>query len=133
MQESRPALSKTEWKIMNLCWSLDSATARQVYEASLVREKREYRTVKTLLDRIVKKGYLEVRKLGPLCIYTPGVTKRQALRAAIDEFVDIVLDRSLAPLFVHLADREELDEDELEGLKQLIDAGNQSTEQEDGE
>ena len=121
MRTSRQPLSKTEWKIMNVCWRLGKSTARQVFEESLRQEKREYRTVKTLLDRIAAKGYLEIEKLGPLCLYKPAVPRRRALRTAIQDFVEVVLDNSVAPLFVHLADREELSDEELEALRSLID------------
>ncbi len=106
---------------MNLCWKRGRATARQIYEDSLARRRRDYRTVKTMLDRIAAKGYLKVEKLGPLCLYTPVVSRREATSRAIREFIDVVLDRTLAPLFLHLAEEEELDEEELAALRRLIE------------
>ncbi len=121
-------LSKTEWKIMNHCWRLGQSTARQIYEASLEQEKREYRTVKTLLDRIAAKGYLAVEKLGPLCLFRPQVSQSAALRSAIQDFVEVVLDNSLAPLFVHLSDREQLSEKEMAALRALIEEAEEEKE-----
>jgi len=106
---------------MNLCWRRGKATARQIYEDSLARRRRDYRTVKTLLDRIAAKGYLRVEKLGPLCLYTPRVSRREATSRAIREFVDVVLDRTLAPLFLHLAEQEDLTEEDLAALRRLVD------------
>ncbi|RMG46780.1 MAG: hypothetical protein D6718_05005 [Acidobacteria bacterium] len=117
----RPPLSKSEWALMNLCWKRGRATARQIYEDSLARRRRDYRTVKTMLDRIAAKGYLKVEKLGPLCLYTPVVSRREATSRAIREFIDVVLDRTLAPLFLHLAEEEDLDEEELAALRRLIE------------
>lgn len=116
-----PKLSRTEWKVMNICWRLGSATARQIYEESLGEQEREYRTVKTLLDRIAAKGYLETEKLGPLVVYTPAVERRSTLRDAVGDFVDTVLGRSLSPLVLHLAEREDLSDDERETLEGLIE------------
>ena len=120
--KSLKALSRGEWRLMNLCWRLGRSTARQVYEASPELKKRDYRTVKTMLDRIAAKGYLTIDKLGPLSLYTPAVERRQAISDAIQDFVDVVLDRTLAPLFVHLASRRELElgDDELEALEKLL-------------
>lgn len=117
----RPTLSKTEWTVMNICWRLGKATARQVYEESLADRKRDYRTVKTLLDRIATKGYLETEKLGPLVLFTPAVPRKTVVAGAIREFVANVLDDSVAPLYLHLANRTDLDEEEEAALRKLLD------------
>ena len=106
---------------MNHCWRLGQATARQVWERSLEQHDRDYQTVKTLLDRITVKGYLEVEKLGNLCLYTPTVDRRTAAGEAVHEFVDVVLDKALAPLFVYLAEKEDLSQEELDTLERLVE------------
>ncbi len=113
-------MSPSEWKVMNVCWRLRKATARQIYEASPLHRKRDYQTVKTLLDRISGKGYLKIEKLGPLCLFTPTVSRATAVASAINEFVSTVLDNSVAPLFQHLAKNEAIDEQEIAMLKELL-------------
>ena len=104
-RKGRP-LSRTEWTIMQLCWRLGRATARQVHEASDGR--RDYRTVKTLLDRIAGKGFLRIEKLGRLSLFVPAVTRQRALSEVVTDFVDDVLERSVTPLYLHLAERDDL-------------------------
>jgi predicted transcriptional regulator len=106
--------------MMNLCWKLGTATARQVYELASQRKRREYRTVKTLLDRIAAKGYVTVDKVGPIRRYTPAVERTAVLRNAIEDFVVNVLDSSVAPVLVYLANKDRIDHDDLERLKQLV-------------
>ena len=113
-------LSPAEWRVMNLCWKLRKATARQIYEASLQDQKRDYQTIKTLLDRITGKGYLKMDKLGPLCIYSPAVSRASVVAGAVEDFVETVLDNSVAPLYQHLAKNEEISEEELEVLRDLL-------------
>jgi predicted transcriptional regulator len=119
--EALAPLSKTEWTIMNLCWRLKKATARQIHEASLAERRREYATVKTLLDRIAAKGYLSVERLGPVKIYRPKVGRRKAVGAAVEDFVDNVLERSLAPLYLHLSERDDLSEEEIEFFRRQLE------------
>ncbi len=126
MKKTRPPLSKSEWMLMNICWRRGRSTARQIFDESLESYERDYRTVKTMLDRMVTKGYLAVEKLGPLCLYQPAVPRREAVSGAIREFIDTVLDRTVAPLFVHLADEEELSEEELDALQKLVDSAGES-------
>jgi len=113
-------LSPAEWRIMNLCWKLRKATARQVYEASLLDQERDYQTVKTLLDRIAAKGYLKIEKLGPLCLFSPAVSRASVVAGAVEDFVATVLDNSVAPLYQHLARNETVSEREIEMLKDLL-------------
>ncbi|WP_372808643.1 BlaI/MecI/CopY family transcriptional regulator [Pontiella sp.] len=114
-------LSKAEWVVMNLCWEKGKSTARQIYEAIGADREWEYQTVKTMLDRIVKKGYLKREKLGPLCLYKPCVRQKRVVSDAIDSFFSTVMDDGLAPLFAHLAESRKLDKEEIESLKKLID------------
>lgn len=120
MTSDLPRLSRAEWTLMNICWRLGKSTARQVYDESLDRQERDYQTVKTLLDRIAAKGYLKIEKLGPLCLYTPIVPRSAALGTAIEDFTRTVLDNTLAPVFVHLADSGRLKEAELDSLRELL-------------
>ncbi|MEM7350824.1 MAG: BlaI/MecI/CopY family transcriptional regulator [Acidobacteriota bacterium] len=120
MKTELQRLSRTEWTLMNICWRLGKSTARQVYDESSDRRDRDYQTVKTLLDRIAGKGYLKIEKLGPLCLYTPIVPRPAALATAIEDFTRTVLDNTLAPVFVHLADAGQLKEEELDSLRELL-------------
>lgn len=113
-------LSPAEWKVMNICWRRRKATARQIYEASLDDQERDYQTVKTLLDRITGKGYLKMEKLGPLCIYSPTVSRTSIVAGAVEDFVETVLDNSVAPLYQHLAKNEDISEKELAVLRDLL-------------
>ena len=120
MTKRERKLSPAEWKVMNLCWKLRKATARQVYEASLQDQERDYQTVKTLLDRIASKGYLKIEKLGPLCLFSPAVSRASVVAGAVEDFVATVLDNSVAPLYQHLARNETVSEREIEMLKDLL-------------
>ena len=117
----KPDLSKTEWSLMNICWKKGQASAREIYEETLRDKKRGYQTVKTMLDRMVAKGYLAREKFGPIWLYKPTVSRKQALGREIESFVNIVLDRTFAPLFAHLAEKEQLSREEIDALKKLIE------------
>lgn len=121
MSTSKTPLSRTEWKIMNRCWKLGKSTAREIHEAEIDGQPRDYQTIKTLLDRIVAKGWLEMSKVGPVCVYSPAVSRRKAMAAAVTDFVDTILDRQLGPLYLHLSEDEELSESEAEVLRDLVE------------
>src|SRR5262245_15595073 len=65
-----PAPSKTDLEILAALWDRPSATAREVYDALLaigrLRHRVAYTTVKTYLDRLVQKGYIDGHPSGDL-------------------------------------------------------------------
>ncbi|MHB9029493.1 MAG: BlaI/MecI/CopY family transcriptional regulator [Candidatus Latescibacterota bacterium] len=121
MSRKRPDLSKTEWSIMNICWRQGRSSARIVYEETLKEKSRGYQTVKTMLDRLVEKGYLRREKFGPIWLYEPTVSRSAVLAREIESFVATVLDNTLAPIFVHFAKKETLSDEELDELRKLIE------------
>ncbi len=121
MATSLPELSRAEWILMRVLWRQGKSTARQVYEEAVHERDWEYQTVKTMLDRLVSKGYLKAEKLGPLCLFEPAVSKTRVLPRAIDSFVETVLDNTFAPLFAHLAKGKELSTDEIAALRKLLE------------
>ena len=117
---NKKSLTKTEWSIMKICWEKGEATARTIYDESLKQKTRGYQSVKTMLDRLVGKGYLNRKKFGPIWLYKPTVARAKVLGSAIDSFVNTVLDNTFTPLLAHFAKKENLSPEEIEALKKLI-------------
>jgi predicted transcriptional regulator len=62
-----PAPSRTDLEILAVLWDRPSATGREIYDALLaggrLRRRVAYTTVKTYLDRLVRKGYVHGQPL----------------------------------------------------------------------
>jgi BlaI family penicillinase repressor len=121
MTRKRPALSKTEWSIMNICWRQGRSSARVVYEETLKDKSRGYQTVKTMLDRLVEKGYLRREKFGPIWLYEPTVSRSVMLAREIESFVGTVLDHAVSPLFAYFVKNENISPEELKELRKLVE------------
>jgi len=121
MTKELPELTKAEWLIMKRCWRAGQCTARQVYEKAAKERDWQYQTVKTMLDRLVQKGYVTVDKIGPICLYKPAISQAKAAARAFDNFVGTVLDGTVAPLFAHLAKGRKLSQEELASLRKLVE------------
>ncbi len=121
MQKKQKSLSTTEWSLMKICWKKGKSSGRQIYEESLKEKKRVYQAVKTMLDRLVIKGYLEREKFGPIWLYKPVVQRAKVTAREIESFADTVLDNTFAPLFAHFAKKGKLSREEIEALKKIIE------------
>ncbi|MCE2532332.1 MAG: BlaI/MecI/CopY family transcriptional regulator, partial [Acidimicrobiia bacterium] len=75
----------------------------------------------TLLDRMAAKGFLRVEKLGRLSLFVPAVARSRALSEVVTAFVDDVLERSVTPLYLHLAERDDLTPEEVEFFRRQLE------------
>ena len=89
--EQLERLSPTEWMLMRICWRLGRTTVAAVLEESLQDAVRDYRTVQTLLNRMVKKGYLEADRKAKIHLFTPCVDQQAALRLETRLFLEDVV------------------------------------------
>ncbi len=120
MSDLKKDLSKAEWSLMKICWKKGKASAREIYNESLHDKKRSYQTISTLLERIVKKGFLTKEKYGPIWIYKPALSQTKALSHEISTFITTILDESVGPLFVNFVKNKKLSREEIEEIKQII-------------
>ena len=124
-----PELTKAEWLIMRCCWKKGKCTARDVYEEVLKQKGWRYQTVKTMLDRLVQKGYVKMGKIGPICLFEPAVSQTRVMGKALDSFVGTVLGGALTPIFAHLAKGRKLSQEDIESLKKLVEQHEEDSDQ----
>lgn len=116
-----PRISETEWEIMNVIWGLELATSQQVIETLLdIDSSWHPNTVKTMLNRLVKKKVLGFRKDGRTYIYRPLVPRGQCISAESTSFLDRVFGGSIEPMLAHFVQEGKLNSKELEELKVLL-------------
>jgi predicted transcriptional regulator len=119
-------LSKAEWKVMKIVWELRKAMAREVYTIAGEQFSWTPATVKTLLKRLVDKGYVSTTRVGNGFVYRPAQTALATLQSAADTLMTNAVEGVTGPLLVHMVERTSLNEDDLAALQKLIDAKKKS-------
>ena len=120
MKENIGDLGKTEWELLNICWKKGpKTTAKEIYESTLKNKYRAYVTVKTILDRLVDKGYLERVMFGPVWLYSPKRSSKQVISYAIDDFMKTVMDHEKMPLLKHLLN-DDISSEEIQAIQEII-------------
>ena len=122
----RKDLSKAEWKVMKIVWELRKAMAREVYTIAGEQHSWTPATVKTLLKRLVDKGYVSTTQVGNGFVYRPAQTPLSTLQAAADTLMTNAVEGMTGPLLVHMVERTALSADDLDSLQKLIDAKKKS-------
>ena len=68
-------LSPAEWEIMKIFWDRGPLAARDVYAQLPKKRGWAYKTVKTLLSRLVAKEALAYDQVGNSYLYRPAVDR----------------------------------------------------------
>jgi len=100
-----PKLSDMEWEVVKPLWEKGSLAARDIYQ--LVPRERgwAYKTVKTMLARLVKKGVLTYTQVGNSYLYEAAYSRDEMTRVATGSFIQRVFDGGLRPFLAHFADQ----------------------------
>lgn len=114
-------LSDAEWEVMDALWRLRAATAREIRDALPPANRWAYTTVKTMLDRLARKGAVSEAKEGRRLLFTPLLTRAAARRAALGTLLDRAFDGSWAPLLSFAAEDRRLPKRERDALRRLLE------------
>jgi BlaI family penicillinase repressor len=88
-------------------WSLQEGNVRDVQQIVAQSRPLAYTTIMTVLDRLVRKGKLERRKVGRAFVYKPQTSRDVMRRVAIRELVEGYFDGSEESLLEFLRGPEE--------------------------
>lgn len=114
-------LSPAEWKIMKIVWDLQKGMAREVYTVAGEKFGWAPPTVKTLLKRLVDKGYLVTTEVGNGFVYRPARSAIAILRNAADTLLEHATQGATGPLLAHMVETSALGKDDLDTLERLIE------------
>jgi BlaI family penicillinase repressor len=117
-----PPISDSEWDVMSVAWDADAPlTAEQVVAKLAGVRAWSPRTVKTLLNRLIRKGALAFEQQGKRYLYRPNVSREQCVRRESRSFLSRVFNGAAGPMLVHFVKQARLSPHEIEELKRLLD------------
>jgi BlaI family transcriptional regulator, penicillinase repressor len=108
--KSTPKLSDCEWEVMKPFWEHGAMAARDLFAALPEGHGWTYRTVKTLLARLVKKGALGYQQVGNSYLYRAEWTREELASAETASFVQRIFDGALPSFLMQFAETASEDE-----------------------
>lgn len=116
-----PRISETEWEVMKVLWTHAPLTAAEVIERLRARDRTWHpKTVRTLLNRLVKKKALGYRREGRVYLYRPLVAEKDCVAAVTESFLDRVFGGALQPMLAHFVEQRKLTAADLRELQQIL-------------
>ena len=120
-----PRISETEWEVMKVLWAHAPCSAGHIIE-TLSRQDPSWhpKTVKTFLNRLLRKKALAFTREGRGYLYRPLVNEHECVSAASESFLQRIFGGSLKPMLAHFVEHKKLSSDELQDLRKLLDERN---------
>ena len=115
-----PRISEAEWQVMDILWQRSPQTASNIVAGLARNSDWEPATIKTMLNRLVKKGALKFKAEGKRYLYAPAVTRDACVRTEGRSFLDRVFGGAAGPLIAHFVEDAKLSNDEIAELRRLL-------------
>jgi BlaI family penicillinase repressor len=120
IDQSNKELTEGEWVIMKVVWENEPCAAGTVQEALTETKDWAYSTVKTTMDRMVVKGFLEITKIRNLQLFSSKISEAEAKKGEFRKMLKRAFDGALTHMMQFLIEQEDLSKDDLSNLRKLI-------------
>ena len=121
MPRKPAAITETELAILEVLWSRDSATVREIVEAIYGKHSASlHATVNSLIDRLREKGYMTADPSGFAHRYSVTVSRDEVVGQSLKEIADRHFDGAVAPLLLSLIGKVKLSRKDRDALTKII-------------
>ena len=119
-RRARIDLSDGEWEILKVVWEQEPCTAGTVQESLAETRDWAYSTVKTTMDRMVEKGFLEIERIRNLQLFRSCISEVDAKRGEFRKMLKRAFDGALTPMMQFLIEHEGISKEEASQLRKLV-------------
>jgi predicted transcriptional regulator len=114
-------ISDAESQVMEVLWERHPLSADEVVATLAERTDWQEPTVKTLLNRLLKKRAIAAQRDGRRYLYRPLLKREDYVHVASKNLLDRLFDGRVAPLVAHFSERRKLSKKDIAELKRLIE------------
>jgi len=118
--EPNVELTEAEWEIMKVVWEKEPCAAGTVQESLAESRDWAYSTVKTTMDRMAEKGFLEIERIRNLQLFRSCVSEVDAKRGEFRKMLKRAFDGALTPMMQFLIEHEGLSKEDAAQLRELV-------------
>jgi predicted transcriptional regulator len=119
-------ISEAESAVMDVLWRASAQRGEPLAAEDVVAalaQSRQWQepTIKTLLNRLLKKGAIRASKDGRRYLYTPVLKRQDWLLGESQGLIERLFDGRVAPLVAHFSQHRKLSSKDIAELRQLLD------------
>src|SRR5690606_33629320 len=113
-------ISDAESVVMEVLWGRSPLAADEVVAGLSARSDWAEPTIKTLLNRLLKKGAVRAERDGRRYLYSPVLTRDAWVASQSEGVLDRLFGGRVAPLVAHFSERGKLSQEDIDELRRLI-------------
>ena len=115
------SISEAEAVIMEVLWQQSPRSAESILADVGPRQGWQEGTVKSLLNRLLKKKAVRADRDGRRYLYAPRLSREQYISQESKGLLDRLFDGRVAPLVAHFSEQRKLSRKDIAELKQLLE------------
>ena len=119
--ESSSQLTELQLAILDVLWDQGEATSGEVKDALAPERALALTTVATLLSRLERRGWLQVRREGRRHVYSASVTREDVQTSRVTTLREVLFAGDPAELVNHLVQARDVDTSDLDRIQDMID------------
>jgi BlaI family penicillinase repressor len=121
MPKPIPSISDAEWQVMEVVWAEPQpVTANEIVARLESSTDWKDKTIKTMLNRLVKKGALGYEAEGKRYLYKPRVARDECVRVQSRSFLSRVFGGATGAALMHFVEEHDLSQAEIEQLRRVL-------------
>jgi len=121
MAKDDKVISPAELKVLDVLWENSPLSASQIVDALANIESWHSRTIKSLINRLLKKKAIGYKQDGNRYLYYPLLKKNEYLKSTSQSFIHRVFGGRISPLVAHFAKHEKISKEDIQELKAILE------------
>lgn len=113
-------ISQSEWQVMRVIWTKEETTSAEIIAILADKQGWNASTIKTLIGRLVDKGFLTSRRQGRSYLYRSLISENQALEDQVQALFSRICVRKHHDLLLGLLDRTPMTSQDISRLEDLL-------------
>ena len=114
-------ISEAESVVMAVLWKRNPLSAEDVVASLSGQQDWQEATVKTLLNRLLKKGAIDAEKDGRRYLYAPVLQRAAWVQGESESLLERVFGGRVAPLVAHFSEHRKLSRKDIAELRKLLE------------
>ena len=114
-------ISEAESVVMEVLWRTQPLAAEDVVAALAQSQQWQEPTIKTLLNRLLKKGAIQAERDGRRYLYAPVLRREDWVMGESQGLLGRLFDGRVAPLVAHFSQQGELSAKDVAELRKLLE------------
>lgn len=120
MTSKNESVTGAEWNVMRIVWSLGSCTTREIIDNLQCESDWKDSTIKTLLSRLTKKGFLQSKKVERHFVYVPLVLEQAAMNQSAEALFTRLCAMKKGQSIIDLVKKTKMTQSDLTELSRLL-------------